>query len=86
VSPNSVTSGAESSAVFSVSVKTGNGETVPTARSSLSRSDRRVAWSLERGRGHLFHCHSALGVGTYSVSATYSGDTNLSTRVDRDRN
>jgi len=34
--------------------------------------------TLSAGAGTCFIANSALGVGTYSVSATYSGDTNLS--------
>jgi hypothetical protein len=79
VSPNSVTSGAESSAVFSVSVKTGNGETVPNGEIvTVKVGSTSCMVTLSAGAGTCFIANSALGVGTYSVSATYSGDTNLS--------
>jgi len=57
VSPNSVTSGAESSAVFSVSVKTGNGETVPNGEIvTVKVGSTSCMVTLSAGGGHLFHC------------------------------
>jgi hypothetical protein len=79
VSPNSVTLGAESLAIFSVNVKTGNGEAVPNAETvSVKVGSTSCLVTLSAGQGTCSIANSALGVGSYSVSATYVGDVNLS--------
>jgi hypothetical protein len=79
VSPNSVTSGSESSAIFSVSVKSGNTVPVPTGETvTVKVGSTSCQVSLSAGLGTCWIGNSALGVGSYWVTATYAGDTNLS--------
>ncbi len=77
-SPTTVTAGAESSAIFSVSVTTHYGEAVPSAEKvSVKVGTATCTVTLSAGKGTCTISKSALGAGTYAVSASYGGDTNL---------
>jgi uncharacterized repeat protein (TIGR02543 family) len=77
-SPTTVTAGAESTAVFSVSVTTHYGEAVPSAEKvSVKVGTATCTVTLSAGKGTCTISKSALGAGTYAVSASYGGDTNL---------
>jgi hypothetical protein len=79
LSPSSVILGSESSAVFSVSVSTGNGEVVPNAETvSVKVGSASCVVTLSAGKGTCFIGNSVLSAGSYSVSASYAGDINLS--------
>jgi hypothetical protein len=79
LSPASVTLGAESLATFSVSLTTGNGEIVPNGESVIVKvGSTSCVVTLSAGKGTCFLANSALGTGSYSVSASYADDTNLS--------
>ena len=78
-SPTTVTTGAESASVFSVTVTTHYGETVPSAEKvTVKVGTATCTVTLSAGKGSCTIAKSALGVGTYAVSASYGGDTNLS--------
>jgi hypothetical protein len=79
LSPSSVTLGAESLVTFSVSLTTGNGEIVPNGESvTVKVGSTSCVVTLSAGKGTCFLANSALGAGSYSVSASYAGDINLS--------
>jgi hypothetical protein len=79
VSPSSVSVGAESSATFSVVVTTASGESVPNNETvSVKVGTASCVVTLTAGKGTCTIANSALGAGSYSVSASYAGDTNLS--------
>ena len=78
-SPTTVTTGAESASVFSVTVTTHYGEAVPSAEKvTVKVGTATCTATLSTGKGTCTIAKSALGVGTYAVSASYGGDTNLS--------
>jgi hypothetical protein len=70
--------GHESSVLFSVVVTTHYGETVPNGEhATVHVSSANCTVTLVSGHGSCALANNALGVGTYSVSASYGGDTNL---------
>ena len=78
-SPTSVTVGDESAAVFSVVVTSHFGEVAPNAETvTVHVGPAACTASLAGGKGSCSVGNSALPVGTYSVSANYGGDANLS--------
>jgi hypothetical protein len=78
VSPTTVTAGTESSAIFSVSVTTGGGETVPSGETvSVKVGSASCTVTLSSGKGTCSITNSALVAGCYSVTASYLGDTYL---------
>jgi hypothetical protein len=77
-SPTTVTSGAESAAIFTVTVTTGHGEAVPnneTVKVTVGSTSCTV--TLKSATGTCKIGNSALAGGSYAVSAAYTGDTNL---------
>jgi hypothetical protein len=78
-SPTSVTYGHESAAVFSVTVTTHYGEAVPNGETvTVTVGSVKCNVVLTNGKGTCLIANTALAVGSYSVSATYGGDANLS--------
>ena len=78
-SPTTVTTGADSASIFSVTVTTHYAETVPSAEKvTVKVGTATCTVTLSAGKGTCTIAKSALGVGTYAVSASYGGDTNLS--------
>jgi hypothetical protein len=78
VSPSSVTSGAESSAIFTATVKTGEGEAVSNGETvTVTVGTVHCTVTLSGGTGTCTIGNSALAAGTYSVAASYAGDANL---------
>ena len=78
-SPTTVTTGADSASIFSVTVTTHYAETVPSAEKvTVKVGTATCTVTLSAGKGTCTISKSALGVGTYAVSASYGGDTNLS--------
>jgi hypothetical protein len=77
--PTSVTYGNESASVFSVTVTTHSGEVVPGSESATVHvGSANCTAPLAGGKGTCTIGNTALAVGTYSVSANYGGDVNLS--------
>ena len=78
-SPSSVTYGHESASVFSVTVTTHYGEAVPNGETvTVPVGSVHCTVVLTSGKGTCTIANTALAVGSYSVSATYGGDANLS--------
>jgi len=78
-SPATVTRGHESASVFTVTVTTHNGEAVPNGEKvTVHIGSTTCTVTLSNGTGTCTISNSALAVGSYVVSATYGGDTNLS--------
>jgi len=78
VSPTSVTVGNESAAVFTVSVKTHYGEAVPNSEKvTVAVGSTTCTVLLNAGGGTCTIAKSALSTGTYTVTASYGGDANL---------
>jgi len=79
VSPTSVSRGSESAAVFSVTVTTHFGEAVPKGETvKVTVGSASCTATLSAGKGTCTIGKSALPGGSYSVSASYGGDSNLS--------
>ena len=77
-SPTTVKSGAESAAVFTATVTTGEGETVPNGETvKVTVGSASCIAPLSSGTGTCKIGNSALAVGSYAVSAAYAGDANL---------
>ena len=71
--------GSEASVTFSATVTTGNGETVPAGESVTIHVGSASCAATTNGSG-VASCsiaNSALPTGSYSVSATYAGDANV---------
>jgi uncharacterized protein YfaP (DUF2135 family) len=78
VSPTTVTHLDESAAILTVSVTTHNGEAVPNGNvATVKVGSATCSVTLNAGTGPCTIAKSALSPGSYSVSATYSGDANL---------
>jgi hypothetical protein len=78
-SPTSVTYGNESTVVFSVTVTSKHGEAVPNGETvTVNVGTASCPVTLSAGKGTCKIAATALAVGSYTVSATYGGDTNLS--------
>jgi hypothetical protein len=78
-SPTSVTYGDESASVFTVTVTTHYGEAVPNGEKvTVKVGTVTCTVTLSAGKGTCKIANSALGVGSYPVSAIYGGDANLS--------
>ncbi len=78
VSPTSVAPGNESTAVFSVTVTTHDGEAVPRGETvTVTVGSASCTVTLNAGKGTCEITKSALKAGSYSVTATYGGDVNL---------
>jgi uncharacterized repeat protein (TIGR01451 family) len=78
-SHSTVTYGDEEAAVFTVTVKTHDGEAVPNGETvTVHVGSVTCTVTLTNGTGTCTIAKTALGDGSYSVSATYSGDANLS--------
>jgi hypothetical protein len=70
--------GHESSVLFGVTVTSHYGETVPNGEhATVHVGSASCTVTLVSGHGTCALANNALGVGTYSVSASYGGDTNL---------
>jgi len=79
VSRTSVAHGSESVAVFTVTVTTHYGEPVPNGEMvKVTVGSTSCTVTLTAGTGTCSIGASALKVGSYTVSAAYGGDTNLS--------
>ena len=78
-SRTSVAHGSESAVVFTVTVSTGNGETVPNGETAkVHVGSVTCTVTLHGGIGTCTITNSALSIGgPYAVSASYSGDGNL---------
>jgi hypothetical protein len=77
--PTTVTRGHESASIFSVVVTTTNGESVPDGENvTVDVGTTTCTVALIDGVGTCTIEPTALKLGTYSVSATYGGDANLS--------
>ncbi len=75
VSPTNVAHGDESAALFTVTVTAGHGQAVPNGETvTVKVGTATCTVTLEGGHGTCRIANSALGVGTYAVSATYGGD------------
>ncbi|MGO9878544.1 MAG: Ig-like domain repeat protein [Acidimicrobiales bacterium] len=78
LSKTTVTYGNESASVLTASVTTHNGETVPNGeRVTVIMGSAKCTLVLNRGRQTCKIANTALPVGSYSVSAVYGGDANL---------
>jgi uncharacterized repeat protein (TIGR01451 family) len=78
VSPKSVTYGDESVAVVTVTVKAHEGEAIPNGDTATVRvGPATCTVTLESGTGTCKVANTALGAGSWAVSATYGGDANL---------
>jgi hypothetical protein len=78
VSPSSVSHTAESTAIFTVTVKAANGEAVPNGETvKVTVGTATCTATLSSGKGTCSISNTALAVGSYSVTAAYGGDTNL---------
>ena len=78
-SPTGVTYGNESASVFSVVITSHFGEVAPNAETvTVHVGSATCTASLAGGKGACSVGNSALPVGTYSVSANYGGDADLS--------
>jgi hypothetical protein len=78
LSPSSVKSGAESAAIFTVTVKTAGGEAVTNGETvKVTVGTTTCTATLSGGKGTCSIGNTALAVGTYSVIAAYAGDANL---------
>ena len=77
-SPTTVKSGAESASVFTATVTTGYGETVPHGDTvKVTVGSTSCTATLSSGTGTCKIGNSALAVGSYAVSAAYAGDASL---------
>ena len=77
-SPTKVTSGAESAAVFTVTVTTAHAEAVPSNETvKVTVGTASCTATLSGGSGTCKIANNALAAGSYAVSATYGGDANL---------
>jgi hypothetical protein len=77
-SPTTVKSGAESASVFTATVTTGYGETVPHGDTvKVTVGSTSCTGTLSSGTGTCKIGNSALAVGSYAVSAAYAGDASL---------
>ncbi len=77
--PTTVASGEESAAVFTVTVTTAHSEAVPSKETvKVTVGSTSCTVQLSAGTGTCKIANSALAVGSYGVSAAYSGDANLS--------
>jgi hypothetical protein len=77
-SPTIVTSSNESAAVFTVTVTTHDGETVPNgSAATVSVGSASCTVTLNAGTGTCTIAKNPLPTGTYSASATYAGNANL---------
>jgi hypothetical protein len=77
--PTSVAYGDESASVFTVTVKAHYGEAVPNGeKATVKVGFAACTVTLSGATGTCKIANSALGAGTYPVSASYGGDPNLS--------
>ncbi len=77
-SPTSVTYGHESATTFSIAVSTHYGEGVPDGESVVVHvGSASCTAGLKDDKGTCTLSNTALGTGSYSVSASYGGDGNL---------
>ena len=80
VAPSSVNYNSESAALFSATVATGNGEAVPDGESvTVNVGSAQCTATLASGSGSCSIADNALpaSASAYTVTAAYSGDTNL---------
>jgi hypothetical protein len=76
--PTTVSFGSESTVLFTASVTTHNGETLPNGEKvTVSVGSATCTISLNAGTGACTIAKGALPTGSYPVSATYAGDANL---------
>jgi uncharacterized repeat protein (TIGR02543 family) len=78
-SPTNVIYGNESAAIFTTTVRAGNGEPVPNGETvTVDAGPANCVAVLYGGTGTCIISNSALAPGIYPISATYGGDANLS--------
>jgi uncharacterized repeat protein (TIGR01451 family) len=78
VAPTSVGPTAESAALFTVTVKTAEGEAVPNGETvKVTVGTATCTATLSGGKGTCSIGNTALSAGSYSVAAAYAGDANL---------
>jgi hypothetical protein len=76
--PTTITPGTESSALFDVTVAAQHGEAVPNGEKvTVQVGTASCLATLTSGAGYCSIANNALAVGSYAVSASYPGDSNL---------
>jgi uncharacterized repeat protein (TIGR03803 family) len=80
IAPSSVTQGAGGGVLLSVNVQPASGGGTPTGTASFFNGTNQIGQpvSLSAGMASISYDTSSLAVGSYSISAKYSGDPNFS--------